>query len=121
MEANQLQKEARRKEGGVCAGGEVIDETSQNGGESRQNKTGKMEMDKECAANESCSRLKTDTVESQSGMGDDGGNCSQKRGKFKRNFFWCPVKDCASGPVQKITQHLQKVHKMDPATAASVA
>ena len=117
-------QEARKKEGGVCAGGEVIDETSQNGGESRQNKTGKIEMDKGCVTggtNESRSRLKTDTVESQSGMGDDGGNCSQKRGKFKCNFFWCPVKGCASGPVQKITQHIQKVHKMDPATAASVA
>ena len=39
----------------------------------------------------------------------------------KRNYFWCPELDCASGPVQKITQHLQKVHKMDSATAAKVA
>ena len=49
---------------------------------------------------------------------------SRKSGKkvvYKRNFFWCPEQDCASGPVQKVTQHLQKVHKMDPATAARVA
>ena len=39
----------------------------------------------------------------------------------KRNYFWCPVVDCASGPVQKVTQHLQKVHKMDAATATKVA
>ena len=39
----------------------------------------------------------------------------------KRNYFWCPEVDCASGPVQKITQHLQKVHKMSPATAARIA
>ena len=46
---------------------------------------------------------------------------SRKSGKkvvYKRNFFWCPEQ---SGPVQKVTQHLQKVHKMDPATAARVA
>ena len=26
--------------------------------------------------------------------------------------MWCPVRDCQSGPVQKITQHLKKVHKV---------
>ena len=39
----------------------------------------------------------------------------------KRNYFWCPVMDCTSGPVQKVTQHLQKVHMMDAPTAAKVA
>ena len=46
---------------------------------------------------------------------------SGKKAAYKRNFFWCPEQDCASGPIQKVTQHLQKVHKMDPATAARVA
>ena len=27
----------------------------------------------------------------------------------KRNHFWCPVVDCASGPIQKVGQHLSKV------------
>ena len=40
---------------------------------------------------------------------------------YKRNYFWCPEVDCTSGPVQKMTQHLQKKHKMDPVTAAQVA
>ena len=35
--------------------------------------------------------------------------------------IWCPVMDCASGPVQKMGQHLVKVHKMDRATAAQTA
>ena len=26
--------------------------------------------------------------------------------------MWCPIRDCQSGPVQKITQHLKKVHKV---------
>ena len=29
---------------------------------------------------------------------------------FKRNYFWCPVPDCTSDPVQNMTQHLQKKH-----------
>ena len=40
---------------------------------------------------------------------------------YKRNYFWCPMVDCASGPVQKMGQHLVKVHKMDRATAALTA
>ena len=40
---------------------------------------------------------------------------------YKRNYFWCPVVDCTSGPVQKIGQHLAKVHKMDKAKAAAFA
>ena len=24
----------------------------------------------------------------------------------KRNYFWCPILDCASGPVQNVCQHL---------------
>ena len=40
---------------------------------------------------------------------------------YKRNYFWCPVVDCASGPVQKMGQHLVKVHKMDRATATRTA
>ena len=40
---------------------------------------------------------------------------------FKRNYFWCPVKDCASGPVQKMAQHLVKVHKMDTPTSVKMA
>ena len=49
---------------------------------------------------------------------------TQKRNScigLNRNFFWCPVKDCGSGTVQKMTQHLQKVHKMDKQTAAKEA
>lgn len=46
---------------------------------------------------------------------------SSSSSSHKRNYFWCPEVDCASGPVQKITQHLQKVHKMSPATAARIA
>ena len=48
---------------------------------------------------------------------------SRESGKkvYKPNFFWCPEQDCASRPIQKVTQHLQKVHKMDLATAAMVA
>ena len=41
--------------------------------------------------------------------------------QYKRSYFWCPEMDCTSGPVQKMTQHLQKVHKMGPATASQVA
>ena len=44
-----------------------------------------------------------------------------KVAQHKRNYFWCPLIDCTSGPVQKITQHLQKKHKLDPSTAAKVA
>ena len=40
---------------------------------------------------------------------------------YKRNYYWCPVVDCASGPVQKMGQHLVKVHKMDRATATRTA
>ena len=40
---------------------------------------------------------------------------------LKRNYFWCPVKDCASGPVQKMAQHLVKVHKMDTPTSVKMA
>lgn len=40
---------------------------------------------------------------------------------FKRNYFWCPVPDCTSGPVQKMIQHLQKKHKMTVAMAAKQA
>ena len=39
----------------------------------------------------------------------------------KRNYFWCPEVDCTSGPVQKMTQHLQKKHKMPTALASQVA
>ena len=39
----------------------------------------------------------------------------------KRNYYWCPVMECSSGPVQKMAQHLQKVHKMTPTTAAQVS
>ena len=55
---------------------------------------------------------------------DDAGEMdgqNQVHVKYKRNYFWCPVADCTSGPVQKITQHLQKLHKMDSPTAARVA
>ena len=44
-----------------------------------------------------------------------------KSKKPKRNYFWCPVTDCTSGPVQKITQHLQKKHRMAPAKSAALA
>lgn len=40
---------------------------------------------------------------------------------WKRNYFWCPVVDCTSSPVQKVTQHLQNVDKMDSPTAAKLA
>ena len=59
---------------------------------------------------------------SQSIAGAGGGSKDDSSGSHhKRNYFWCPVVDCASGPVQKVTQHLSKVHKMDAATAAKVA
>ena len=44
---------------------------------------------------------------------------SSRTEDYKRNYFWCPVVDCASGPAQ-VTQHLQKEHKMDAATATKV-
>ena len=39
-----------------------------------------------------------------------GGNGKGK--KAKRRYIWCPMRGCPSGPVQKITQHLRKVHKV---------
>ena len=44
----------------------------------------------------------------------------EKKQKQKRNYFWCPVPDCMSGPVQKMGQHLAKVHKMAPSEASKV-
>ena len=46
----------------------------------------------------------------------DGSKDDSSGSHHKRNYFWCPVVDCASGPVEKVTQHLSKVHKMDAAT-----
>ena len=46
---------------------------------------------------------------------------SNAQPKYKRHYFWCPEIDCCSGPVQKMTQHLQKKHKMTPARASQVA
>lgn len=40
---------------------------------------------------------------------------------YKRNYFWCPIPDCTSGPVQKMTQHMRKTHKMDPAAAVQAS
>ena len=37
----------------------------------------------------------------------------KKKKPRRRNYFWCPIKDCASRPVKKIGQHLQKVHKLE--------
>ena len=31
----------------------------------------------------------------------------------KRRYVWCPMKNCPSGPVKKVTQHLASVHKLD--------
>ena len=44
-------------------------------------------------------------------QGDDGESSaktlvSAKKKTPTRNYYWCPVQDCASGPVQKIGQHL---------------
>lgn len=41
--------------------------------------------------------------------------------KHKRNYYWCPLLDCTSGPVQKITQHLQKKHRLSVTEAAQLA
>ena len=49
-----------------------------------------------------------DVVEVVGGAGKVWG----KKGKPKRRYVWCPVKGCQSGPVQKITQHLRKVHQV---------
>ena len=38
-------------------------------------------------------------------------------GKGKRSWFWCPIKDCGR-PIQKVGQHLVKVHKLDSKTTA---
>jgi hypothetical protein len=55
--------------------------------------------------------------EEKGSQGQSAGRREGGRGRsttgFKRNYFWCPVVDCASGPVQKMGQHLLKVHKMD--------
>ena len=70
-----------------------------------------------------------------SGLEDDGGEvkggevkgetAQSTRGRRSstgtNETIWCPVMDCASGPVQKMGQHLVKVHKMDRATAAQTA
>ena len=37
---------------------------------------------------------------------------SEERKTPKRNYWWCPVDYCASGLVQKVGQHLAKVHKL---------
>ena len=47
-----------------------------------------------------------------------GGDCKTQPKSCKRNYFCSPEPDCASRPVQKITQHLQK---MSPQRAAKVA
>ena len=33
----------------------------------------------------------------------------------KRRYVYCPIQGCPSGPVQKVTQHLQNVHKLSRA------
>lgn len=33
----------------------------------------------------------------------------------KRRYVYCPIEGCPSGPVQKVTQHLQNVHKLSKA------
>ena len=39
----------------------------------------------------------------------------------EEELFLVPVEDCTSGPVQKMTQHLQKVHHMDRSQATAVS
>lgn len=41
---------------------------------------------------------------------------SKKKIPRRRNHFWCPMKDCASGPVKKIRQYLRKVRKLEDQT-----
>ena len=36
----------------------------------------------------------------------------------KRNYYWCPVQNCGSGPVQKVGQHLSKVHRVSKTAVA---
>ena len=43
-----------------------------------------------------------------------------KQRKRKRRYVWCPIEGCMSGPVQKITQHLSRVHKLPPNKIARI-
>ena len=89
----------------VKGGGTRRRETSDEGEEARRDGTHEMKV----------------ALESHDGEeGQRGGDCKTPR-SYKRNYFWCPEPDCASGPVQKITQHLKKVHKMSPQQASKVA
>ena len=47
------------------------------------------------------------------GKGKGGGSETTTPHRYKRNYFWCAINNCASGSVQKVSQHLQKVHKLD--------
>lgn len=40
------------------------------------------------------------------------GNGKQQQRKAKRQYIWCPVAGCLSGPVQKITKHFHNVHQL---------
>ena len=40
--------------------------------------------------------------------------------KYQRHYFWCPVEDCPARPMQKMTQHLKKYHRMTIDTAAAL-
>ena len=45
-----------------------------------------------------------------------------KRGRKpgQRHYLWCPIKECMSGPIKKVTQHLYRVHKLPPSTVAEL-
>ena len=50
---------------------------------------------------------------SGSGRKDKGrASLGMSQGKTGKRF-WCPVKDCVSLPIQKVGQHLTKVHRLD--------
>ena len=80
-----------------------------------------------------CEDMRTEGVTDEIGEGsgsfaeheDDGDvqilERAAARPTYKRSYFWCPEVDCTSGPVQKMTQHLQKKHKMTPALASQRA
>ena len=61
------------------------------------------------------------TVSSLDGATSTPTLVSKDKKPVHRNHYWCPIQDCASGPVQKIGQHLQKVHKLEKPEIAKLS
>jgi len=84
-------------EGRVTAGGVVNNE---------RKRCGKQEGDGEVAEAEVVGEEKQDKKSESK---------PRVRKPAKRKYVYCPIEGCPSGPVQKVTQHLQNVHKLSRA------